>query len=55
MIEVFDSKTGKLLVTQRFSGYFSHLLGNGYLAKLVDDEEGRPVVEIWKADLAGVK
>jgi hypothetical protein len=55
MIEVFDSKTGKLLITQRFSGYFSHLLGNGYLAKLVDDEEGRPVVEIWKADLAGVK
>jgi hypothetical protein len=55
IVEVFDSNTGKLLVTQRFSGYFSHLLGNGYLAKLVDDEEGRPVVEIWKAELAGVK
>jgi hypothetical protein len=55
MLEIFDARTGKLLVSERISGYLSHLLGKGHVAKLVDDEDGRPIVEIWKADLVGLQ
>jgi hypothetical protein len=55
MIEILDSRTGKLLVSERVAGYFSHLLGANHLSKLVDDADGHPLVEIWKADLLGVR
>jgi hypothetical protein len=55
VLEIFDAKTGKLLVSQRLDGYFSHLLGDGYIAKLTDDVDGQPIVEIWKATLTGVR
>jgi hypothetical protein len=55
MIEILDSRTGKLLVSERVAGYFSHLLGANHLSKLVDDADGHPLVEIWKAGLLGVK
>jgi hypothetical protein len=54
-IEVFDATTGKLLVSYLVEGYFSQLLGDGYLARLIIDEDGKEAVEIWKADLVGVK
>jgi hypothetical protein len=53
--EVFDALTGKLLITQRIDGYLSQILKDGYVVKLTDDAEARPVVEIWKAELVGVK
>jgi hypothetical protein len=54
-IEVFDATTGKLLVSYLVEGYFSQLLGDGYLSRLIIDEDGNEAVEIWKADLVGVR
>jgi hypothetical protein len=54
-LEVFDARTGKLLITQRIDGYLSQILKDGYVVKLSDDTEGRPLVEILKAELVGVK
>jgi hypothetical protein len=54
VIELFDGRTGELLITQPVQGYFSTLLGSGYLAKMTDDEQGNPQVEIWRAVVTGI-
>lgn len=46
-VEVFDLRTGRLLVSSDLPAYFQHLVDERTLAQEVESAEARPVVRLW--------
>lgn len=48
IIELIDTRTGRLLASRRFDEAMSQLLPGGRVQRYVEDADGEPSVEIWQ-------